>query len=106
MRRLALLLALAALPARAEELPLVIYLENQSSRMLDQVAIFPVGDNGEVIDDVLMARHEPIAGNQTVALDTRLVRCGKISVWARFADGEEVSAITDLCRNNRLIVHD
>ncbi|QYZ71362.1 hypothetical protein [Neotabrizicola shimadae] len=106
MRRLAFLLVLAALPASAKDTPLVIYLENQASRMLVEVVIFPVADTGEVIDDVLMARHEPIAGNSTVALDTRLTRCGPIRVWARFADGEEVAATTDLCRNNRLIVTD
>lgn len=106
MRRLALLLALAASPARAEDLPLVLYLSNQSDRMIVEVAIFGVSDSGEVVDDVLMARHEPIAGNETVALDTHLIRCGPISVWARMADGEEMSAITNLCRNNRLIVHD
>ncbi len=105
---LALFLALALVPppAAAMDPPLVIYLENRASRMLVEVVIFPVADTGEVIDDVLMARHEPIAGNSTVALDTRLVRCGPIRVWARFADGEEVAATTDLCRNNRLIVTD
>lgn len=110
MRRLAPLLApflaLAALPAQAEDLPLVLYLSNQSDRMIVQVAIFGVSDTGEVVDDVLMARHDPIASNETVALDTHLVRCGPISVWARMVDGEEMSAITDLCRNNRLIVRD
>ena len=106
MRRLALLLGLAAPPAAADDLPLVVYLENHSARMLAEVVIFPVSDTGEVIDDVLMARHDPVASNQTVALDTGLVRCGPIRVWARFPDGEEVAATTDLCRNNRLIVSD
>ena len=71
-----------------------------------QLAIFPVGADGETVDDVLLARHEPVASNQTVALDTGLKRCGPISVWLQFADGEEVSAKTDLCRNNHLIAHD
>lgn len=106
MRRLALLVGLAASPAVAQDTPLVLYLENRSDRMIVEVAMFGVSDKGEVVDDVLMARHDPIASNETVALDTRLVRCGPISVWARMVDGEEMSAITDLCRNNRLIVHD
>ena len=106
MRRLALLLALTALPALAQENPLVLYLENRSDRMIEQVAIFGVNAAGEVVDDVLMARHDPIASNETVALDTRLVRCGPIRVWARLAGGEELAATTDLCRNNRLIVSD
>lgn len=106
MRRLAVLIGLAALPAVVQDKPVVLYLENRSDRMIEQVAIFGVSATGEVVDDVLMARHDPIASNETVALDTRLLRCMPISVWARMSDGEEMSAITDLCRNDRLIVHD
>ncbi|QLQ18913.1 MAG: hypothetical protein HZT43_09870 [Exiguobacterium profundum] len=40
--------------------------------MIVQVAIFGVSDTGEVVDDVLMARHDPIASSETVALDTHL----------------------------------
>lgn len=100
-----LLALLTAGPAFAGD-PIVLYLENRASRGIEQLVIFPVNDAGEVVDDVLMARHEPIAGHETVALDTRLTKCGVVSVWAKFFDGEEISARTDLCRNNRLVAHD
>ena len=105
MRAAVLIALLAAGPALAQD-PLVLFLKNDSDRMIRQLAIFPVGADGETVDNVLLARHEPVASNQTVALDTGLTRCGPISVWLQFADGEEVSAKTDLCRNNHLIAHD
>ena len=107
MRRVALALTLMSGTAGAEEaLPQVLYLTNDANRMIEQLAIFPVSDSGEVIDDVLLARHDPIAAHQTVALDVGLTKCGKISVWSRFPDGEEISGIVDLCNGNRLIAHD
>lgn len=100
--RALLLASLLATPALAED-PIVLMLENRSGQMIRQVALFPVDDNGEVIDDVLMADHDHIAAESTVALDTRLLRCGRVSLWVEFADGTEASAQTDLCKNRRLI---
>jgi hypothetical protein len=100
--RALVLAALLASPAMADD-PIVLMLENRSGQMIRQVALFPVGDDGEIIDDVLMADHDTIAANSTVALDTRLTRCGRVSLWVKFGDGTEASAQTDLCKNNRLI---
>jgi hypothetical protein len=71
--------------------------------MIRQVALFPVNDAGEVVDDVLMADRDSIAAGATVAIDTRLVRCGRVSLWVQFGDMTEASAQTDLCQNRRLI---
>ncbi len=100
--RALLLLTLLAGPAAAGD-PIVLMLENRSGQMIRQLALFPVGDGGEVIDDVLMARHEVVAANSTVALDTGLSRCSRVSLWVQFGDMTEASAQTDLCRNRRLI---
>lgn len=97
-----LLATLLAGPAMADD-PIVLMLENRSGQMIRQVALFPVDDKGEVVDDVLMADHRTIAANSTVALDTRLTRCGRVSLWVQFGDNTEASAQTDLCKNNRLI---
>ncbi|MBD3764250.1 MAG: hypothetical protein IE927_05785 [Rhodobacterales bacterium] len=59
-----------------------------------------------MIDDVLATSHERLAPGQRRGLDTRLLACAPVRVWARLSDGEEVAATTDLCRNSRLIVHD
>lgn len=96
-----LLTALLAGPALADD-PIVLMLDNRSGQMIRQVALFPVSDAGKVIDDVLMADHDHIAAGTTVALDTRLVTCGRVSLWVEFADGTEASAQTDLCTNRRL----
>jgi hypothetical protein len=103
MRALAsALAALLAGPAMAED-PIVLKLENRSGQLIRQLALFPVGDDGQVIDDVLAARHDPVAAGSAVALDTRLLRCGRVSLWVQFADMTEASAQTDLCANRRLI---
>lgn len=99
--------ALCALPAWAGDAPaVVLYLENGASRAIEQLALFPVNKAGAVVDDVLLARHEPIGPGQSAALVTGLRRCAKVSLWSRFADGEEVSAVIDLCTGNRLVAHD
>jgi len=103
--RAALALALlAAGPAAAEGTLLVI--ENRATRAVDQIAIFPLARDGRVIDDVLAASHDPLPPGQSRSLDTGLLACAPVQVWARLSDGEEVAARTDLCRNSRLIVQD
>lgn len=107
MRIPALLLLLSAAPAAANPGdPLVLYLSNAGSVMMEEAVLFPVSEDGSIVDDVLTARHEAVAADDTVALDTRLRSCGRISVWARFAGGREASAIVDLCHDPHLTLHD
>jgi hypothetical protein len=101
MRALLLPLLLAG-PAMAAD-PVVLILENRSGQMIRYVALYPVGDDGQVVDDVLMTDDDVIAAGATVALDTRLLACGRVMLWVRFGDETEARVQTDLCRNNRLI---
>ncbi|MFM2355414.1 MAG: hypothetical protein RLZZ528_1150 [Pseudomonadota bacterium] len=102
MIRALLLLTLAAGPAAAAG-DIVLGVENRSGQAIRQLAIFPVGSDGKVVDDVLTSRNSPIADGETVAVNTRLSACQKISVWVSFADATEATVQTDLCRNRRLI---
>lgn len=97
----ALLAPRLAGPALADG-TIVLMLENASGQTIRQVALFPVGDGGQVIDDVLMSGQAEIAAGATAALDTRLLRCGPVSLWVQFADGSEANLRADLCRTGRL----
>lgn len=101
---LATCLALAASPAAAQEKQL-IYFHNDSSRAISNIAVFPFA-KGKVVDDVLQTVEGPIAPGARIEIDTRLIRCGAASVWARFADDEEVSVVTDLCTNRTIRAFD
>jgi hypothetical protein len=96
---------LIATPAFADEL-LTMDFDNQSSRVVEAVSVYPVNDAGEIVDDNIGSIVDPIAPGAIRRLDLALVRCGKVWARATFAGGEEVTAETDLCRNQRLILTD
>ncbi len=96
---------LIASPALADDL-VTIDFDNQSSRDVDAISVYPVSDTGEVIDDTIGTIIDPIAPGDIRRLELALVRCGKVWVRASFEGGEEVTGQTDLCRNQRLIVTD
>lgn len=92
-------------PALADDL-VTIDFDNQSSRDVDAISVYPVSDTGEVIDDNIGTIIDPIAPGDIRRLDLALVRCGKVWARASFEGGEEVTGQTDLCRNQRLILTD
>lgn len=96
---------LIASPACADDL-VTIDFDNQSSRVVEAISVYPVSDTGEVIDDNIGAIIDPIAPGDTRRLELALVRCGKVWARASFAGGEDVTGQTDLCRNQRLILTD
>jgi hypothetical protein len=102
MKRALVIALLAAGPVAAAD-GIVLGVENRSGQAITQLAIFPVGKDGKVIDDVLMSRNSPIADGDFVSLNTRVTACQKISVQVSFADDTEAAVQTDLCRNRRLI---
>ena len=101
IRALAIAL-LAAGPALAAD-GIVLGVENRSGQAITHLAIYPVGQDDKVIDDVLTTRNSPIADGEFVSLNTRVTACQKISVRVDFADDTEATVQTDLCRNRRLI---
>lgn len=101
---LAACLAIAATSTAAQAKQL-IYFHNDSARAISQIAVFPVV-KGKVVDDVLQTVEGPIAPGARIKIDTRLTRCGEVSVWARFADGEEVTVAADLCQYQNIRAFD
>lgn len=101
---LATCLAMAATSVAAETRQL-IYFHNDSARAISQIAVFPLV-KGKVVDDVLQTVKGPVAPGARIKIDTRLTRCGDVSVWARFADGEEVTVEADLCKYQNIRAFD
>ncbi len=103
MKRVLALLLLTT-PALADE-QIVIEFQNKASQSAEIMGIFPVNEAGEFVDDNV-GTAEAFGPGETVTIVTALIRCMKVDVGARFADGEEVWGRTDLCKNRTLILHD
>ena len=103
--KFALIALMLASPASAADL-LTLDFDNQSSRVVEAVSVYPMTGAGEIVDDNIGAIVDPIAPGDSRRLELSLVACGK--VWARvnMADGEEITGQTDLCRNQQLIITD
>lgn len=103
----ALLVALlCATPAMADD-PLTLTIKNTSSRAVAGFSVYPVDTKtGLVVDDNMGGIVDPIAPGASHVLQLSLIKCDVVEMWARFADGEEVSGRTDLCRNRTILLHD
>lgn len=106
MKPLLICALLLGTPAAADDL-MTLTVKNTSSRVVDGFSVYPVSERtGQVIDDNIGAIVDPIRPGASHALRLSMFECGVVQMWARFADGEEVSGRTNLCRNRTILLHD
>lgn len=103
-------LALCILPActptaiDASDDQLKIEIVNQTAQVLTAFSVFPLGSNGEIVDDNLGGAYEPLAPGAQIGQKISLLACGKVMVIATLADGAEKRVPADLCQSPRVIV--
>ncbi|MGV3652148.1 MAG: hypothetical protein ACO1OK_12020 [Devosia sp.] len=99
-------LALFALPSFAQD-QLVLTIENRSSLALERLNVYPIGKDGEAIEDNLGAILEDVLPGQTLALKLSLIRCETVRGYAGLAGrDDDVPVDIDLCTEPRLVLKD
>lgn len=99
-----LLLLSAATPALAEDI--VLNIDNRSSTYIDSFNVYPLRDDGSVIDDNLggLIDDVPAGGQATLALS--LTACGLVQVYVQLGNGENLETALDTCTSRDIFVSD
>lgn len=99
-------LALFALPSFAQD-QLVLTIENRSSLALERLNVYPIGTDGEAIEDNLGAILEDVLPGKTFALTLSLSRCETVRGYAGLAGrADDVPVDIDLCKDPKLVLKD
>src|SRR5690606_8726228 len=95
-------LAMGAAPAVAG---VGIEVVNDSSQVIEQVVGFHLDADGAVIDDVVGGIFEPLAPGSRITAELG-GPCQMSSIWVRLANGQELTAKLDTCKDRTLVVSD
>ncbi|SFZ85713.1 hypothetical protein SAMN02983003_2882 [Devosia enhydra] len=100
------LLTLLVQPAMAVD-QLVLTIENRSSIALERLNVFPIGKDGEAIEDNLGAILEDVPPGGSFALKLSLSRCETVRGYAGLAGrDDDVPVDIDLCKEPKLVLKD
>lgn len=101
-------LALAGLmltPACAAQ-PMALDLTNNSSLTVTALNTFPIGKDGEPVEDNLGALMEEVPPGGTARLELSLSRCATILAVVVLDNRTEGRIVVDLCKDKVLTLHD
>ena len=110
MKALLPILAICTLPActptatDASEDLVQIEVENQTPQVLTGFSVYPLRDDGTIVDDNLGGAYDPLAPGARHQQTISLLACGKVMVIASLADGAERRVPGDLCQSPRVII--
>lgn len=103
IRFLACAAALLVSPPALAEMFLTI--DNQSSQMVDRVNTFPLGEDGEPIEDNVGSTMDVLSGRRStyrISNDS----CGVVRVYIVMEDESELEGDFDVCDSQTVIVQD
>lgn len=99
----AVLSLMMTLPVLADDI--VVTIDNQSSQMVDRVNTFPVGDDGEAIEDNLGSTGDIMPGT-TGTYSLASTKCELVRVYIGMADQSELNTDLNLCKARTVVVTD
>lgn len=103
LRRIASIIGLLAIPVAANALE--ITLANQSSLTVAGLSLFPLGADGEAVEDNLGGTYDPLAPGAETRFSPAAT-CGPMLAVVTLEKGDDLRLKLDTCRDTTIVVRD